>query len=242
MQGKRALVTGAASGIGKAVAEAFEREGAQVLRADLQESDNVLALDVTGEHGWERVLEAAGHIDALVACAGVSDARSIESTRLADWRRILAVNLDGGFLSVKYGARAIRRGGGGGTIVLVGSASGVKPVPLASAYCASKAGLRMLAKSAALELKAENIRVNCLSPAGVVSPMWTGMPFWKDLVEQHGGEEGAWKALGGADPATPSIQRMAFADEIAEVAVFLSCSQSAHITGADIAVDGGYTA
>jgi 2,3-dihydro-2,3-dihydroxybenzoate dehydrogenase len=126
-------------------------------------------------------------------------------------------------------------------MVVVGSASGVKAVPRAGAYCASKAAVRMLVKVAALELKPENIRVNCVSPAGVVTPMWRGMPFWEDLVRQHGDEEGAWNALGGADPKTPSVQRMAFPEEIADAVVFLSCGGSAHITGADLAIDAGYT-
>jgi NAD(P)-dependent dehydrogenase (short-subunit alcohol dehydrogenase family) len=72
--------------------------------------------------------------------------------------------------------------------------------------------------------------------------MWRAMPFWQDLVNKHGGEQGAWDALGGTDPGKPSIQRMAFADEIAEAVLFLSCAQAAHITGADLPVDAGYTA
>ena len=190
---------------------------------------------------WERLLPSAGPLDAVVACAGISDARPIAETSIADWRRVMAVNLDGAFLSVKYGARAMRERLGG-TIVVVGSASGVKAASGASAYCSSKAAVRMLVKAAALELKAEGIRVNCVSPAGVVTPMWRGMPFWNDLIRQHGSEEAAWNALGGADPGKPSIQRMAFPEEIAEAILFLSCEQSSHITGADLAVDAGYTA
>jgi NAD(P)-dependent dehydrogenase (short-subunit alcohol dehydrogenase family) len=71
--------------------------------------------------------------------------------------------------------------------------------------------------------------------------MWGKMPFWRDLVEKHGSDEGAWNALGGADPSVPSIQRMAMPEEIAEAAVFLSCDQSAHVTGAELVVDGGFT-
>jgi NAD(P)-dependent dehydrogenase (short-subunit alcohol dehydrogenase family) len=121
------------------------------------------------------------------------------ATSIDDWRRVMALNLDAAFLSLKYGVRAIREGRGA-TIVVAGSALGVKAAPGASAYCASKAAVRMLLKTAALELKAEGIRVNCVSPAGVVTPMWRGMPFWNDLVRQHGTEEAAWNALGGADP------------------------------------------
>ena len=112
-------------------------------------------------------MELAGRLDAVVGCAGVSAASPIAETSLADWRRVVAVNLDGAFLTVKYGVRAMREGAG--SIVLVGSASGVKAVPNASAYCASKAGVRMLVKTAALELKAQGVRVNCVSPAGVVT-------------------------------------------------------------------------
>ena len=247
MSGKRALVTGAASGIGKAVVSAFVQEGAEVIAADMAYVESrppdaaalELHLDVADPAAWEGLLERTGRLDALVACAGISEARSIAETDIDDWRRVMAVNLDGAFLSLKYGARAMQKGG---SIVVVGSASGVKAAPRASAYCTSKAAVRMLVKVAALELKPENIRVNCISPAGVVTPMWRGMPFWEDLIRQHGNEEGAWKALGGADPQTPSIQRMAFPEEIADAIVFLSCGQSAHITGADLAIDGGYTA
>jgi 2-keto-3-deoxy-L-fuconate dehydrogenase len=248
MSGKRALVTGAASGIGKAVVSAFIQEGAEVIAADLTYPDPPcpngeptleLHLDVTDPGNWETLLERASWLDAFVACAGVSDARSIAETSVDDWRRVMAVNLDGTFLSLKYAARAVQKGG---SIVVVGSASGVKAVPRAGAYCASKAAVRMLVKVATLELKPENIRVNCVSPAGVVTPMWRGMPFWEDLVRQHGNEEGAWNALGGADSKIPSVQRMAFPEEIADAIVFLSCRESAHITGADLAIDAGYTA
>ena len=248
MSGKRALVTGAASGIGRAVVAAFAREGAEVIAADIAYPESAppaspagleLHLDVTDSGNWEALLERAGRLDALVACAGISAAASIADCSIDDWRRVIAVNLDGAFLSLKFGARAVQRDG---SIVVVGSASGVKAVPLAGAYCASKAAVRMLVRVAALELKPESIRVNCVSPAGVVTPMWRGMPFWEELVRQHGSDEGAWKALGGVDPDTPSIQRMAFPEEIAEAIVFLSCDQSAHITGTDLAIDGGYTA
>ncbi|MEO8370784.1 MAG: SDR family oxidoreductase [Candidatus Solibacter sp.] len=244
MFGKRVLVTGAASGIGQAVAAAFAGEGAEVVRADIAypmgEVAGEIHLNVAEESDWERTMESAGRLDAVAGCAGISAAWTIAETTLADWRRVMAVNLDGSFLTVRYGAHAMRESGG--SIVVVGSASGVKAVPGASAYCASKAAVRMLVKSAALELKSQAIRVNCVSPAGVVTPMWRAMPFWKGLVEKQGGEEGAWSALGGADATKPSIQRMAFPAEIAEAVVFLSCHQAAHITGADLAIDAGYTA
>jgi NAD(P)-dependent dehydrogenase (short-subunit alcohol dehydrogenase family) len=248
LAGRTALITGAASGIGKAVVEAFVSEGAQVISADIIHTTNSLqaasnprnvCLDVRREDAWEQLSEVVGDLDVLVACAGISEARPVSETSLSDWQRVMSVNLDGAFLSVKYGAKAMRKCGG--SVVLIGSASGVKAAAGASAYCASKAALRMLAKAAALELKAQGIRVNSVSPAAVVTPMWQKMPFWADLVEKHGGEEGAWNALGGCDPATPSTLRMAFPEEVAAAVVFLSCDDSAHITGLDLLVDGGYT-
>ncbi len=249
LAGKLALVTGAASGIGKAVVAAFIAEGAEVIAADIAPFDvdlpgavpkQTVRLDVSKEADWGRLAESVPRLDLLVGCAGISQAKSIAETSLADWRQVMSVNLDGAFLTVKYGTEAMRPNGGG-AIVLVGSASGIKASPGASAYCASKAALRMLVRTAALELKSQAIRVNCVSPAAVVTPMWKRMPFWRELVEKHGGEEGAWKALGGADPAVPSLQRMAFPEEIASAIVFLSCDESSHITGTDLVVDGGYT-
>lgn len=249
LAGKAALVTGAASGIGKAVVAAFTREGAEVLAADrdflatpsgVADDGRTVRLDVSKEDDWEQLSERLVRLDLLVACAGISEAKPIPETSLDDWRRVMAVNLDGAFLSVKYGVRAMQERGGG-AIVLVGSASGIKASPGASAYCASKAAVRMLARTAALELKSQAIRVNCVSPAAVVTTMWRKMPFWRELLEKHGTEEGAWNALGGSDPATPSILRMAFPEEIAAAILFLSCDESAHITGADLLVDGGYS-
>jgi|SRR5271157_887397 len=248
LAGKSALVTGAASGIGKAVVATFRREGAEVIAADLSycgrasltaDAVSTLCLDVSKEDDWQRVREGVARLDVLVAFAGISEVRPIPETGLADWRRVMDVNLDGVFLSVKYGVEQMRKGGG--AIVLVGSASGVKASAGASAYCASKAAVRMLVKTAALEFKDINVRVNCVSPAAVVTPMWQKMPFWVELVKKHGSEEGAWSALGGIDPAIPSIQRMAFPEEVAEAIVFLSCDESAHITGIDLLVDGGYS-
>jgi len=266
LSGKKALVTGAASGIGKAVVDAFLRDGAEVIGADVayltapndvacasgtsrepnrraQEDSGrllLLGLDVTREDDWERLAQHLVGLNVLVACAGISAAQPMDETSLADWRRVMNVNLDGAFLSVKHAARAMRHGGGG-SIVVIGSASGVKASAGASAYCVSKAGVRMLVRAAALELKPEAIRVNCVSPAAVVTPMWQKMPFWSGLVEKHGSEDEAWKALGGSDPAVPSIQRMALPEEVAAAVVFLSCDESAHITGAELMVDGGYT-
>ena len=125
----------------------------------------------------------------------------------------------------------------GGAIVLIGSASGTKPVAGAAAYCASKAGLTMLTKVAALEAKPLGIRVNCLSPAGVATPMWKTMDFFSRFPT----EAEAWQALGGIDPEKSALERMAFPLEIAQAVLFLCGPAAAGITGIDLAVDAGYT-
>ncbi len=239
---KIALITGAASGIGRAAAQVLAAEGAIILAADLNESADpnvqTIRLDVTSEADWQCLAEAHPQIDIYVASAGISHAAPLESMPLADWRRVLAVNLDGQFLGLRYALKALRPGG---SAILVGSASGIKPAAGASAYCASKAALRMLMKTAALEAKPKGIRVNLIAPAGVVTPMWKTMDFFQTLVAEQG-EAAAWKALGGADPATDPLARMAFPEEIANVIAWLASGESRNMTGAEIPVDAGYTA
>src|SRR5271167_1275519 len=113
---KTALVTGAASGIGKAVVGAFKREGAEVIAADIDfsgaasgvdDGGQAIHIDVSNESDWERLTERLTRLDVLVACAGISEARPIPETSLGDWHRVMSVNLDGAFLSVKYGAKAM---------------------------------------------------------------------------------------------------------------------------------------
>jgi 3(or 17)beta-hydroxysteroid dehydrogenase len=117
LAGKKALITGAASGIGKAVVAAFLREGAEVIGADKDfpvvgpgtgDGGSAVCLDVSKESDWERLFQGVINLDVLVACAGISEAKSIPETSLADWRRVMGVNLDGAFLSVKYGVKAMR--------------------------------------------------------------------------------------------------------------------------------------
>ena len=233
-QNKTAVVTGAASGIGEAVVGLLREEGASVIGFD-----KAFSTDVTVEEDWVRVLSGVNHLDVLVSSAGISQASPLIDTSLEEWRSLMAVNVDGAFLALKHCLPLMTTGG---SCVLVGSASGTKAAPGASAYSVSKAALKMLARAAALEMKPRGIRVNSIAPAGVVTPLWTTMPFWKELVDTHGGVDGAWKSLGGADPATVSIQRMAFPEEIARAILFLCCDDAAHISGTELAIDGGYTA
>lgn len=200
-----------------------------------------VALDVTDENAWAAAFEAIDGLDIFVSAAGISHAAPTAEMSLDEWRRVMAINLDGAFLGVRAALRKMIPQDSG-SIVLVASASGIKAAAGASAYCVSKAGLRMLAKAVALEYKECGIRVNTVSPAAVATPMWTKMPFWSELVAKHSGEEGAWAALGGIDPDQPSLKRMALPEEVAKSVLFLASDEASHITGIDLAVDAGYTA
>jgi NAD(P)-dependent dehydrogenase (short-subunit alcohol dehydrogenase family) len=161
---------------------------------------------------------------------------------LEEWRQVMAVNLDGVFLGVKHAVGTMRRGRGG-SIVIVSSASGIKASPGASAYCASKAGVRMFAKAVALECRdrGDAIRVNTVHPAGVVTPMWRSMDFFRDLVERHGSEEAAWKAVGAGESNAP-LQRFARPEEIAAAILFLASDESSMMTASELVIDAGFTA
>jgi len=229
--GKTALVTGGASGIGLAVKQSLEDEGARVVSVDLH---GERPFDVTREADWN-AMEV--HPDILVASAGISLASPLAETRFEDWRKVLSVNLDGVFLAMRYGLRRMREGG---CMVVIGSASGVKVAAGAAAYCTSKAGVRMLVRSAAAEAKPLGIRVNSVAPAGVVTPIWEGMPFFQQMVAEQG-EEAAWAALGGRNPDTPALHRMALPEEIAKAVLFLCSDESSGVTGTELIIDGGYT-
>ena len=255
--GKVALVTGAASGIGKATALALAREGAKIAVTDLNAAgarvtvNEIIAnggdavaysLDVTSETDWERaldnVLENWNKLDILVNNAGISFAKPVTEMTLSEWQRVMAVNLDGVFLGTKHGVRAMRKGAGG-SIINVASASGLKASPGASAYCASKAAVRMFTKAAALECAQndDRIRVNTVFPSGVISPMWESMEFWQELKAKTGSEEAAWQVLSEGIP----LKRFARAEEIAQAILYLATDEAGFVTGADFVIDGGFT-
>lgn len=238
MRGRIALVTGAASGIGAATADLLAERGAIVFRTDRDLTGDA-RLDVTVEGDWERVVAsiaaAHGRLDILIHAAGISAGTPLAETSLADWRRVLAVNLDGAFLATRTGIRAMAATGG--AIVLVGSASGTRPAAGAAAYSTSKAGLAMLMRTAAKECRDRSplIRVNAVSPAGVKTPLWSSMPFFQDLVRETGSEAAAYAAMernGGGKFLEPR--------EVAEAIGFLASEGAAHITGVELPVDAGY--
>jgi NAD(P)-dependent dehydrogenase (short-subunit alcohol dehydrogenase family) len=249
--GKTALITGAGSGIGRETARQLAAGGAQVVAADLNENaaqqtaDAIgpaargARLDVTDEAVWEtaiqQLLAAQGRLDILVNSAGVAAAAPLAEMTLAEWRRVLAINLDGAFLATKHALRAMRQTGG--SIVHVASASGIKAAGGAAAYSASKAGLCMLAKAAAKECRDQKlaIRVNTVCPGGVKTPLWAAMPFFRELVERLGSEDAAFASL-----ASESGGPFAEPGDIVAAILFLASDEARFITGIDLLVDGGY--
>jgi 2-keto-3-deoxy-L-fuconate dehydrogenase len=243
------LVTGAASGIGAAVATRLANAGTKkLILADLDEDrlrDFAFSLpcerqmvvgDVTDEDLWAQE-DLTGLTHALVN-AGIGAGGAIEDLSFAEWRRVLSVNLDGAFLTLQAAMRAIKAGGKGGGIVLTASAAGVKAEPGIAAYGASKAAVIHLARIAAKEGAPDGIRVNAIAPGGVETPIWSDLPFFQDLVAQRGSEEAAYKAM--AAMATP-LGRYARPEEIAEQIAFLLSDKAAFITGACLVTDGGYS-
>ena len=250
---KTALITGAASGIGRATAVLFAREGAKVVVTDIDVCGAAgtveaivaeggtavaIALDVTSESNWpsaiDMVLTTWGRLDVLVNNAGISHERPLVETTLDHWRRVMAVNLDGVFLGMAAAINAMRRANGG-SIVNVSSMSGVKAAPGAAAYCASKAGVIMLTKAAALECRDANwpIRVNCVVPGGVKTPIWEFTTLWPAIATCD-----EWNAPVTAVPG----RRFAEPGEIAQAILFLASDESSYVTAAALPVDGGGTA
>lgn len=189
--------------------------------------------DVADEALWDG-LDLTG-LDHAVVNAGVAGAGAITALDFAEWRRILSVNLDGAFLTLRAAMRAM--GGRGGSIVLTASAAGIKAEPGVAAYGCSKAALLHLAKVAAKEGAADRIRVNAIAPAGVETPVWDAVPMFADRVAEIG-RDAAFAEL--AAMGTP-LGRYAKAEEVAEQIAFLLSDQSALITGTTLLADGGYT-
>jgi len=255
VDGKVAIVTGAASGIGAACARTLAREGARVVATDIDEARGgelvaaiaaaggeaaCLSHDVTDEARWIAVaaeIEARyQRLDILVANAGIGImVPSIVEMSLADWRRQTAVNLDGVFLSVKHCLPLMRRSGGG-SIVMMSSVAGLRGSPILAGYCATKGGVRLFAKAIAMECAADGIRVNSVHPGIIDTPIWQKIP--------------AGAASGGRNaPLDPhELARLGVpmghagsAQDIADGVLFLASNASSHMTGAELVIDGGMT-
>lgn len=233
--GRRALVTGAASGIGRAVAERLAGEGAQVLAVDLAaaECGEPVVGDVRDEALWDALAPRLAGIDHAVINAGVAGAGAIAELDYAEWRRILSIDLDGAFLSLRAALRGVRDRG---SIVVVSSAAGIKAEAGVGAYGAAKAGLIQLARVAAKEAAPRGVRVNVIAPAGVETPVWDAVPMFAERAAALG-RDAAFAEL--AAMATP-LGRYARAEEIAGQIAFLLSDAAATITGAVLTSDGGY--
>ncbi|HVZ99260.1 MAG TPA: SDR family oxidoreductase [Caulobacterales bacterium] len=252
-----ALITGAASGIGAATMHALaEKASGGLILIDVNENAlsatadalvnppervSTLAFDVADPIRWsaaaEFIADQYGRLDWAVANAGVSHANAITETEYHDWRRVMAVNLDGVFLTLKSVMPLMRANAQGGAIVVVASAAGVKAEPGVAAYGASKAGVLQLMRVAAKEGASEGIRVNAVVPGGVETPMWRDVPMFQQLVRETGSERAAFDRI--AQVATP-LGRYADAMDVARL-VDMLLTDPAPITGAALSVDGGYT-
>ncbi len=244
--GANILITGAASGIGAATATLLAAEGAKkLILSDLAEdrlADFAFSLpcerqlligDVADEQLWAGA-DLTGITHAVVN-AGIADAKPIEEMTFAEWRRVMDVNLDGAFLTLKAAMRAMR--GNGGSIVLTASSAGIKAEPGIAAYAASKAAVIQLGRVAAKEGAPSRIRVNSIAPGGVETPIWSAVPSFADMAAEMG-EQAAFDAMSSV--ATP-LGRFAKPQEIAGQIAFLLSEKAGFITGACLVSDGGYT-
>jgi NAD(P)-dependent dehydrogenase (short-subunit alcohol dehydrogenase family) len=235
LQGKVAIVTGAASGIGKASAALFAAEGATVIAADVTASENVVAADAGREADVAGLVEAAvrdhGGLDIFFANAGISGGlASIFEQTPEDWNEILRVNLIGPFLAIKHGA-PVMKARGGGSIICTASVAGIRAGAGGPAYSASKSGVISLIEVAATQLCGANIRVNAICP-GLIETGMTQPLF--DNARAVGKED----MIGHLNP----LKRGGVPVEIAYAALFLASDESSYVNGHALVVDGGLSA
>lgn len=237
LNGKVALVTGAGRGIGRGVAEMFADQGATVIAGDLSVSDpfensaiEFAELDVTQEESWNRVVSGIvakhGRIDVLMNNAGgVGSYEPIDSIPLDEWHRIILLNQTSTFFGIRTVVPHMKRQGGG-SIINVSSIWGIASAPGVAAYTASKGAVRLMSKNAALSYAEFGIRSNSIHPGIIATPM---------IAAQDAG------ITADVVAATP-LKRLGTPQEIAYGAVFLASDESSFITGAELVIDGGYTA
>ena len=247
LDGKVGIITGAASGIGAATAKTLAREGAKLVLTDIDDSAGValaeelgahyLHLDVAEEDGWPAVIEAAeklGRLDIMVANAGIGIMGPAIEMSLKDWRRQMAINVDGVFLSVKYCIPAMRRAGNGGSIIMLSSIAGLRGSAGLAGYSATKGAVRLFAKSMALECAqaGDGIRVNSVHPGIIATPIWNKLPARSNSPIDPYAMAANSVPLGKAGEAA----------EIADGILFLASDLSSHMTGSELVIDGGITA
>ncbi len=249
--GKSVLVTGGGSGIGRATALAFAREGARVAVGDVSAvggTETVAAIRSAGSQAEflrgdvskeldaralvEGTVQAFGRLDVLFNNAGILIESPVHEMSESDWDRVLAVNLKGAFLVAKHGVLAMLRQGGG-AIVNTASVNALVGDPEEAAYCASKAGVALLTKSMALAYAKDGIRVNAVCPG------WVDTRMFQQEADTRGISLAAYRARAGAQHP---IGRIGRPEEVAQVVLFLASEEASFITGALVVADGGYTA
>lgn len=250
VEGKIILITGGGSGLGRAAALRLAQEGGTIIVTDINAEggrDTVETIeaiggtaafrdqDVTNEDDWvalvDWILEEYGQLDVLVNNAGIIIMKSIDEMTLEDFRRQNAVNVDGVFLGIKHGIRAMKRAGKG-SIVNLSSVAGLTGSPFAIGYCASKGAVRLMTKAAAKEMMAQklNIRVNSVHPALIDTPMAASIS--EQLGNPNSMKENIARIQG----------RLGEPDEVAEGILYLASDESGFSNGSELVIDGGQTA
>ena len=236
LRDKIILITGAAGGIGSAIAEAVVRNGGLAVATDIAGRTGMdHVLDVTSEADWRRVMDAvgsAGRLDGLVNAAGIVAIGTVEDTDFATWRRVMAINLDGTFLGCKYAMPLLRKAGG--AIVNISSVSGLVGGHNLAAYNASKGGVRLLSKSVALHGARQTPQVRCNS----VHPTFIEGPMSDSLFKVVPNPAEVKARMERQIP----LRRFGKPAEVAEMCVYLLSDESVFVTGAEFVSDGGLTA
>ena len=246
LEGKTAFVTGSASGIGRAIATLFAREGALVTVADYNEEEGVetaeliakeggrarfIRTDVTSEENVresiDKTVNDSGRLDVLVNDAGIVHMAGAIDTTLEDWERVMNVNLRGMFFCCKHGIPHMLKNGGG-AIVSIASIGSLVSVPAHAAYNASKGGVVALSRQMAVDYGPSNVRINCICPTATDTP----------LIRKAGANSRALRAIAESHP----LRRIAQPEDIAYAALFLASDEARCITGAVLPVDAGWTA
>lgn len=249
LNNKICVITGAARGIGRAIAARFRDEGAIVIVTDLDEITGAATaaeigcqfekLDVREEADWLRLTSIVPVADVVVNNAGVTGfeqgivAHDPEHASLADWREVHRVNLDGTFLGCRYAIGAMKQKGTG-SIINISSRSGVVGIPLAGAYASSKAAIRNHSKTVALYCAQQGwkIRCNSIHPAAILTPMW------EPMLGTGPDRDAKIQALVADTP----LKRFGMPDEVAAIAITLASDEATYVTGTEVHIDGGLLA